>query len=79
MGDGIEGIGNTLADDVRPGMEVPRHAPEADSPPSYGPVARRLPVMVDTNDDGRDARWLRAAARRQAGPMDPSVYLTHGE
>jgi hypothetical protein len=79
MGNSIEHINDVSATDVRPGMSVPRHAPEGDEL-AMGPVAARLAVMVAPDDSATTIYTspqgaLTRAAARGAGPMDPTPYL----
>jgi hypothetical protein len=84
MGDSIEDIENVSASDVRPGMEVARHAPDDDDLAQgcqSSPLRPRGAVLVAGDDEARTKYGVqgalsREAARMYAGPMDPSAYLT---
>lgn len=57
---------------------VPRYAPDADDLAQGGqwsPLRARNPVLVHPDDEGHHNAIMRTAARN-AGPMDPSAFLT---
>ena len=77
IGNSIEDITNISADDTMPGMEIARHAPEADGNgrwPVHTLIEPRRAVLVHPDDQGRHGRGLRTAAR-SSGPGDPTPYL----
>jgi hypothetical protein len=75
---------NVSASDVRPGMEVPRHAPDADDlagRPYPGALRPRGALLVQGDEEARTRYGIqgalgREAARSNAGPMDPIRYIT---
>lgn len=77
---------NVSGTDVRPGMEVPRHAPDADLVAQGGQQRwlqpRTATLVADEAEVRARARYgvqgvlTRLAARMHTGPMDPIRYIT---